>query len=464
MRSFARYLSKQFVSFVFFVMILLFLNALAFGWTFHSVLAKDYGAVSPQSLLAQVAAASTREGTTEEIVTLLQNNHIWGMFLNPEGNRVWSVNVPDEIPAKYTIGEIAVFSKGYLKDYPVFVRDMEDGLLVLGYPKDRYMKISSNYLSLQMVQRIPLFFAGMIAFDFLVLFLAYYTSKRKILRNTEPILASIEDLSEGKPVSLSVHGELTEVADGLQKASELLSHQNEARANWIRGVSHDIRTPLSMIMGYARRIADQDAVDPLVKEQAEIIVRQSVKIKALVQDLNLVSQLEYEMHPLQKSSVRLAKLVRSYAAEALNSGSLDRCSLTVQIRPEAERVMLDCDGRLLSRAMNNLVQNSIQHNPQGCHICLSLGCTDAEVLFRVCDDGEGLSAEKLKELEEKPHYIESADERLDLRHGLGLLLVKQIVGAHHGTVEFSNGEPRGFCVAIKLPFTMSADGERRKAT
>lgn len=451
MKSFAKYISKQFVSFVLCVIVLLFLNVFFFGWTFHRLIAKDYGAVSPQKLLPQVAAASTIEGTTEEIHALLQNNHIWGMFLNQNGECVWSVNTPDEIPTKYTIADIAVFSKGYLKDYPVFVWDMDGYLLVLGYPKDRYMKILNNYLSLQMVQTIPIFFAGIIVFDFLFLFLAYYISKRKIITSTEPIIAAIDSLSDGKPISLSVHGELAEVADSIHKASQILSRQNEARANWIRGVSHDIRTPLSMIMGYAGRIADDQTAGGHIREQADIIQRQSVKIKELVQDLNLVSQLEYEMQPIQKESVRLSKLLRSYAADFLNSGLPESCSFEIQITPEAENMMLDCDGRLISRAINNLVQNSIKHNPQGCHICLSLGCTDKEVLFNVFDDGVGLSPDKLKELEDKPHYIESTDERLDLRHGLGLLLVKQIVSTHHGTVGFSNVEPHGFRAEIILP-------------
>ena len=93
-----------------------------------------------------------------------------------------------------------------------------------------------------------------------------------------------------------------------------------ARANWISGVSHDIRTPLSMIMGYAQRIAGDHGASENIQQEAEIIRAQSAKIKDLVQDLNLVSQLEYEMQPLHKEPVRLSKLLRSYAADLLNAG------------------------------------------------------------------------------------------------------------------------------------------------
>ena len=263
---------------------------------------------------------------------------------------------------------------------------------------------------------------------------AYYFSKRRIIQNTEPIVDAIETLADGKPVSLHIDRELSEIANSVNKASLILSRQNEARANWISGVSHDIRTPLSMIMGYADRIAADKTASEGVKEQAVIVQKQSAKIKELVQDLNLVSQLEYEMQPLHKEMVRLSKLLRSYVADLLNMGISDSYNIGIEIATDAENTMLECDARLISRAVNNLVQNSMKHNPLGCRILLSLRRTENAIQLIVQDDGIGLSEEKLQELKEKPHYLESTDERLDLRHGLGLVLVRQIVAAHEGTM------------------------------
>ena len=227
---------------------------------------------------------------------------------------------------------------------------------------------------------------GMLGMDALCLFLAYYFSKRRIIQNTEPIVEAIETLADGKPASLHIDGELSEIAGSVNKASQIISRQNEARANWISGVSHDIRTPLSMIMGYAGRIAANEATTDKVREQAEIVRKQSVKIKELVQDLNLVSQLEYEMQPLHKEQIRLSKLIRSYVAELLNSGISDAYTIEIDIAPEAENAMLECDARLISRAINNLVQNSIKHNPQGCKILLSLKYTEETLTLTVADN------------------------------------------------------------------------------
>ena len=88
-----------------------------------------------------------------------------------------------------------------------------------------------------------------------------------------------------------------------------------------------------MIMGYAGRIAANEATTDKVREQAEIVRKQSVKIKELVQDLNLVSQLEYEMQPLHKEQIRLSKLIRSYVAELLNSGISDAYTIEIDIAP-----------------------------------------------------------------------------------------------------------------------------------
>ena len=438
MKAFGKYISKYLLSFFAFALVLLLVNILAFALTFGGIVFREYGSASPANMLEAMAADLSASGISEERLQELNRNQIWAMLLDASGHCIWEASLPEEIPTQYTIQDVAVFSKGYLQDYPVFVRNTDNGLLVLGYPKDSFMKLTGNYFPIRAIRIFPLFITGILAIDIVLLFLVYYLSKRKISKNTEPIMASIKTLSTGKPVDLSIQGELSEIADSVNQASQVLSRQNQARANWISGVSHDIRTPLSMIMGYAQRIAGDHGASENIQQEAEIIRAQSAKIKDLVQDLNLVSQLEYEMQPLHKESVRLSKLLRSYAADLLNAGIGEKHSVEIEISPEAETAVIECDARLISRAIGNLVQNSINHNPQGCDISLSLGCSSEDVSITVADNGVGMSAEKLRELEEKPHYMESTDERLDLRHGLGLLLVRQIVEAHGGVMKIES--------------------------
>ncbi len=444
MKAFGTYISKYLLSFFVFALVLLLVNILAFALTFGGIVFREYGSASPANMLEAVAADLSASGISEERLQELNRNQIWAMLLDASGHCIWESSLPEEIPTQYTIQDVAVFSKGYLQDYPVFARNMADGLLVLGYPKNSFMKLTGNYFPIRAIRIFPFFVSGILAIDIVLLFLVYYFSKRKIAKNTEPIMASIKTLSTGKPVDLSIRGELSEIADSVNQASQVLSRQNQARANWISGVSHDIRTPLAMIMGYAQRIAGDHEANGNIRREAEIIRAQSAKIKDLVQDLNLVSQLEYEMQPLHKEPVRLSKLLRSYAADLLNAGISEKHSVEVEISSEAETAVIDCDARLISRAIGNLAQNSINHNPQGCDISLSLVCSPEDVSITVADNGVGMSAEKLRELEEKPHYMESTDERLDLRHGLGLLLVRQIVEAHGGVMKIESVPQSGY--------------------
>ena len=451
MKPYTKYLSKCLAAFAGVVLLLLVSNLLAFGGTFCGMIAEDYGTFSPARMLDNISAQASPDGIARAAAGQLRDAQIWAVYLDETGKVLWKENAPDEIPDSFSVPDVAAFAKGYLADYPVFIRNTDGGMLVLGYPKGSYTKLPGNYLSTRSVRMLPLFAAAVLAFDLAALFSAYFYSRRKIVRSTEPVIASIEMLGNGNPAALTLRGELAGVAESLNRASQVITRQNQARANWISGVSHDIRTPLSMIMGYAELIANDSAVNGDIRKKAEIIGRQSVQIRELVQDLNLVSQLEYEMQPVQKTTVHMAGLMRTYAADLLNGGLPVQYTVEVKISPAAETATASCDARLLTRAVNNLVQNSIRHNPGGCDVVLGLGCTADKVMLCVTDNGIGLSAGKQKELNEKPHYIESADDRLDLRHGLGHVLVRQIVKAHNGTVRIESEEQKGCKVTLTLP-------------
>ena len=315
MKSFGTYISKHLASFAAFLLILVIVNVVLYGVTFYHTVSEDYGEASPRAMLELTSTAATTEGLPDYAEQKLRQYNIWAMYLTSTGECFWRLDVPQEVPQHYSIQEVALFSKGYLEDYPVFVWSTEDGLLVLGYPKNSYMKLTSNYYSMETIQKIPLYVIGMLGMDVLCLFLAYYFSKRRIIQNTEPIVDAIETLADGKPVSLHIDRELSEIANSVNKASLILSRQNEARANWISGVSHDIRTPLSMIMGYADRIAADKTASEGVKEQAVIVQKQSAKIKELVQDLNLVSQLEYDFRIRETQTYEIIEDVAKLRSE-----------------------------------------------------------------------------------------------------------------------------------------------------
>ena len=451
MKSFRKLISKSLLRFISYILLLAFLNIIGFMWTFYDIVKTDYGTTSPKNMLAQTISNSDSQGISQEMFLKLQENQVWAMFLDANGFCQWTVNLPEEIPQKYSVQDVAVFSRGYIKDYPVFVWSHENGLLVLGYPKNSYAKLINNYYPISIIKIIAVFFIGIFAFDFLFIFIAYYLSKSKIIKYTEPIISSIEMLSEGKPTDLCIKGELSDISNSINKASAILNNTNTARANWISGVSHDIRTPLSIIMGYATQICDSNNISAQIKEQSNIILNQGIKIKELIYDLNLVSQLEYDVQPLHKESTHLSKLLRSIIIDILNNGLPDIYSIEINISTAAETISVELDIRLITRAITNLIHNCIQHNPNGCNIVLSLDFCDNLLSLIIADNGIGISPEKMQELATRPHYMESTDERLDLRHGLGIVLVRQIIQVHHGTLEIESEFQKGYTTTIKLP-------------
>ena len=130
MKAFGTYISKYLLSFFVFVLALLLVNILMFALTFGGIVFGEYGSASPANMLEAVVADLSASGISEESLQELNRNQIWAMLLDADGRCIWEVSLPEEIPTQYTIQDVAVFSKGYLQDYPVLVRNTDNGLLV----------------------------------------------------------------------------------------------------------------------------------------------------------------------------------------------------------------------------------------------------------------------------------------------------------------------------------------------
>lgn len=206
-----------------------------------------------------------------------------------------------------------------------------------------------------------------------------------------------------------------------------------------------------MIIGYADKISSTLNIEDNIKKQANIIKTQSIKIKNLIQDLNLVSQLNYNIQPIQETPIHVCKMIREIVVEYLNTDIDNRFEFELNLERNTELITIIGDERLLYRAIQNIISNSINHNENGCIISVSLRVNGNNLILVVSDNGKGISKEELQKLQSIPHYLQSTDDRLDLRHGLGLLLVKEIVSIHKGTVSISSELNKGFSTTISLP-------------
>ena len=258
-------------------------------------------------------------------------------------------------------------------------------------------------------------------------------------------------MAQGKPIQLEEHGELAEINLELNRASEQLHKKDTARADWISGISHDIRTPLSVMLGYAGEIEDNPALPPDVQKQAELIRKHGEKLRQLILDLNLTSRLEYAMQPLQTAPVSPVELSRQVVSGYVNDGLDGQYEIDLYAGDGAETILIECDNALLTRMLENLIGNSITHNPDGCHICVSVESTGGTCTIIVQDTGKGMDEVVLRKLNAAECASFTQSDGSGIPHGNGLNIAKQIVSAHRGTIRFFGTEPHGLTVAVKLP-------------
>ena len=205
-------------------------------------------------------------------------------------------------------------------------------------------------------------------------------------------------------------------------------------------------------MGYAGQLSCNPRLTEDEHKQAAVIVRQCERIRSLIGDLNLASKLEYDMQPLHRTKENAVAIVRQTAVDYINMDIDGKYPIEWQTDPKLTACLIDADRDLLKRAVSNLIQNCINHNADGCTISLSVQADGGRCIIRVEDDGLGISQEQLEKLNGTPHYM-MCDSNIRQRHGLGLLIVRQIAASHGGSIRIYQNTNGGFGADILLPLS-----------
>lgn len=414
---------------------------------------------------AEQAAESIKESEQgymmpDKMIEELNAQNVWAVYIdNATGECVWhSENLPDTVPLEYTVSDIANLTRGYIDGYPTFTGESENGLMILGYPKDSYWKHMWPSWDYKFIANLPKNVLIVLALNILIIFLIYIAANAKLLKSVKPITDGIQALPTGQPVALKEKGILSEISANINRTSEVLQSQNyqikkkeTARANWIAGVSHDIRTPLSMVMGYASQLESNKQLPEEERQRAAVIVKQSQRMKNLINDLNLASKLEYNMQPTHIEQVNVISAVRQVVVDFINLDIGGKYPIEWLTDSDLNTLIINADKDLIKRAVSNLIQNSINHNADGCTIYVAVKECNRSCIIVVSDNGVGATDEQIDKLNNSPHYMVCDENISEQRHGLGLLIVKQIAAAHKGTVEIRHSEYGGLEVKICLP-------------
>ncbi|MCI8663398.1 MAG: HAMP domain-containing histidine kinase [Hungatella sp.] len=454
-------LIRRFVGIMMLSIILFVILNVAF---FAIVFVRNTSTFSPWDMADNAAAALqlTDDGysISDDVMVELKEQNAWAILINNDTRQVvWQTdNLPNNVPMQYTLSDIAELTRGYVDGYPTFTGKAENGLLVLGYPKDRFWKHTRASWDYNFIVNLPKNTIIILVINTVLIFLIYVAANSKLLRSIRPITSGIQDLSSGSPVCIKENGVLFELAEKINKTSEILQKQAEqlrkketARANWIAGVSHDVRTPLSMIMGYAGQLENSKNLSEVERKKAAVIVKQSNRMKDLINDLNLASKLEYDMQPLTMKQENAISIIRQIIVDFMNMNIDDKFPIEWKTADILSACYINADKDLLKRAISNLIQNSINHNENGCVIYVSVD--DGNNACKICieDSGIGASDEQIDRLNNTPHYMVCDTNTAEQRHGLGLLIVKQIIKGHNGEIIIDHSEYGGFKVVLTIP-------------
>ncbi len=222
------------------------------------------------------------------------------------------------------------------------------------------------------------------------------------------------------------------------------------RADLVANVSHELKTPVTSIHGFAETILNDDLVsDPTGRHFVEIIYRESRHLMRLVNDLLDLSYLELEPNAIVKQSIDLVEVLRDVVERDAQQAADKQIELKLVIG--VERAIMQGDEYRLSQAVDNLIGNAIKYTPPGGSIRVTLQYEKNGFQIAVRDTGVGIEAEHLERIFERFYRTDKARSRRHGGTGLGLSIVKHIVESHGGKVWAESKVGEGSVFYVHLP-------------
>lgn len=251
----------------------------------------------------------------------------------------------------------------------------------------------------------------------------------------------------GHQVPVRTRDEIGELAQSFNQMSADLAHANQLRRQMTADIAHDLRTPLSVILGYAEALTDGKLSG--TPETYEAMYIQAQHLNRLIEDLRTLSLADAGQISLMRRPVEPRGLLEHAALAYLPVVEGRGISLGV----EGENVPpVSVDPDRLLQVLGNLVGNALRHTPNGGRVVLSTARLNDEVLLRVQDSGPGIPAEDLPYIFDRFYRGDKARQS-DGASGLGLAIARSLVEAHGGRITAANVPGGGALFTIALPLS-----------
>ncbi len=273
---------------------------------------------------------------------------------------------------------------------------------------------------------------------------------RTISRPVRELTAATHTLARGElghQVPVRTHDELGELTASFNRMSADLARSTKLRRQMTADIAHDLRTPLSVIMGYTEALADGKLSG--APETFAVMHQEAQHLSHLVDDLRTLSLADAGELTLTRQVVDPRALLERTAAAHAAQAHKRQVALTVEAVPGLPEV--EVDPERMAQVLGNLVSNALRYTPTGGQVTLAAGVDAAGVTLRVQDNGAGIAPEHLPHIFDRFYRGDESRQHGEGESGLGLAIAKSLVEAHGGSIAAESTLGGGTTFTIRLP-------------
>ncbi len=293
----------------------------------------------------------------------------------------------------------------------------------------------------------------------IVLFIFYFLLlTKKFINYITEMIDGINQISQGNfgnRIEINNEDEFALLAEKLNQMADNIKEimENERRSEYaknelITSVAHDLRTPLTSIIGYLDLVSSKELSEDTQMKYIGIAYSKSKRLEKLIEDLFTYTKFNFGEVKAEFTEVDMVKLLNQLVDEFYPSFS--EYNLEYEFRTMTGAAVIMADGYLLSRAFANLISNAIKYGREGRKIIIQLIKQETDVTIKVTNFGDIIPPEDLKRIFQRFYRIESSRSSETGGSGLGLAIAQSIIGMHGGTIE-AQSDMEGTVFTVVLP-------------
>lgn len=308
---------------------------------------------------------------------------------------------------------------------------------------------------------------GYVLLGIVIFSVTFLMLQEKSIEYIGRISDAMQNISEGDlNTTIEVIGddEFSSMAENLNKMAadirRLMDKEREAertKNELITNVAHDLRTPLTSIIGYLELLSAKNMLPPEMQHKyIDIAYTKAKRLEKLIEDLFGFTKLNYGKISMHVSKVDIIKLLSQLLEESYPSFADKNLSYELQSNVPAK--VITADGNLLARLFDNLINNAIKYGADGKRVIVKVHADDGTVRVSVTNYGYVIPADELPQVFDKFYRVEQSRSTHTGGTGLGLAIVKNIVDMHGGTINVkSDLNGTVFTVTLRVDFDINKE-------